>query len=369
MEFTYVVIKLKIICMKNLFVPMKHRCVLYSGILLMGLFSQCQSNAGGLAGAEDLAADTLPQEKMLTEVKVALAEEKAFIQEVETSGTIQAREAADAVWETGGIIADVRVRNGQRVEKGQVLAVLENRKEQLQLKKARIALKEKQISYASESLGADSLRQQYLEYHTGLAMTEVALEEAELAFEQTTLRAPISGIISDLALSVGARVQAGESFCHLWDPKQMELLGYVMETQLATLKVGQQAVVRPLGSEKEYVARLQGINTRINEHGLVEVRLGLQEAKDLVPGRNAKAFIQIPHQQTIVVPKEAVVLRSGKPVVFVYKKGLAEWKYVATGMENGKEVAVLEGLVPQDSVIITNNLQLAHDARVKIVGE
>lgn len=348
---------------------MKHTYILYGSLLLLGVFSRCQSNANEVEGAESVESGSLPQENMITEVRVGLAEEKVFLQEIETSGTIQARQAADAVWETGGIIADVQVRNGQRVQKGQVLAVLENRKEKLQLEKAKIALKEKQISYESESLGADSLRQQYLEYHTGLAMTEVSLEEAELAFEQTTLRAPISGIISDLALSAGTKVKAGETFCYLWDPQQMELLGYVMETQLASLKEGQQAVVSPLGSTEEYEAQVEEINTRVNEHGLVQVYLGLQEAKGLLPGRNAKAYIKIPHTQTIVVPKEAVVLRSGKPVVFTYKNGLAEWKYVATGLENGEETEIKEGLAPKDSVIITNNLQLAHDARVKIVKE
>lgn len=347
---------------------MKHTCFLCGGIFLLGIFfSRCQSNAGEMDGAERLASEGLPQEYMITEVKVAVAEEKIFIQEIETSGTIQARQAANAIWEIGGIIAELRVKNGQRVEKGQALAELENRKEKLQLQKAQIALKEKQISYESESLGADSLRKQYLKYHSGLAMAEVALQEAELAFERTILQAPISGIVSDLALSIGARVEAGESFCRLWDPRQMELVGYVLETQLTSLKEGQQAVVSPLGSKEEYSAKVQEINTRVNEYGLVQVYLGLQEGKGLLPGRNARAFIRIPHKETVVIRKEALVLRAGKPVVFIYSDGAAKWKEVSTGMENDEEIEILEGLVPQDSIIITNNLQLAHDAKVRIV--
>jgi membrane fusion protein (multidrug efflux system) len=348
---------------------MRQAYLLYIGISLLTFFSRCHSNAGDMASTDSLAEASLPQEQMITEVVIALAAEKAFMQEIETSGTIEARKAAEAVWETGGLVAEVHVQNGQRIQKGQLLAVLENRQEELQLKKARIALKEKQISYESELLGADSMRRYYLKYHSGLASAEVLMEEAELAFEKTMLRAPISGVLSDLQLSVGRRVKAGEGFCHIWNPDELNFTGHVMETQLGSLQKGQQAMLKPFGSQAIYKAVLQDINTRVNEHGLIEICLRLQKVKDLIPGRHAKAYIQIPHDQTIVVPKEAVVMRSGKPVVFSYAGGFAKWNYVSTALENAEEIQVIEGLKPQDSIIISNNLQLAHDARVKFIME
>lgn len=348
---------------------MKALKIQLTGMFFLWIFTQCESSAGGTGSADSLQAISFSEEEMFSEVEVALAAEKVFIQEIETNGSIQALLAADAVWETGGIIDDVRVRNGQWVEKGQVLALLENRKEKLQLKKAEIALKEKQISYESESLGADSLRQQYLEYHTGLAMTEVMLEEAELAFDQTMLKAPISGIINGLFISVGTKAQLGAAFCHIWNPEQLEFVGFVMETQLNSLQKGQKAVIRPLGSQESYPAVLQGKDSRIDENGLVQIRLRLQNSKGLLPGRNAKAYIQIPHQQAVVIPKPAVVMRSGKPVVFTYAGGLAKWNEVSLGIENGSEVEIVEGLQQGDSIITANNLQLAHDARVKIAKD
>lgn len=335
-------------------------------MILLAIFSRCQSNAGSTASLDSLREASFPQEKMIDEVSVILVEKKTFIQEIETNGTIQAEQAADAIYEASGLLAEVHVENGQRVQRGQLLAVLENREEELQLKKARVALKEKQISYESEMLGADSMRRHYLKYHTGLAAAEVSLEEAELAFAKTLLRAPLTGTISDLQLSIGSRVQPGAAFCHLWNPARLELVGYVLETQLASLQIGQQAIVQPLGSRESYKAILQGINTRVNEHGLVEIRLRLQEGKGLLPGRQAKVYIQIPHKQTIIVPKEAVMMRSGQAVAFIYEEGLAKWKYIKLGKENTSELEVLDGLNQHDSLIITNNLQLAHDARVTI---
>lgn len=347
---------------------MKHNYLFYGGIILLSTLDGCQSNAGEINSlGQDVESVNIPQESMVTKVAVSLVEEKNLVQEIETSGIIQARQAADAVWGADGIIADLRVKNGQRVQKGQVLAILENRKENLQLEKAKITLKEKQINYESESLGSDSLRLNYLGYLTGVAMAEVVMEEAKWTFEQTTLRAPISGIVNDLVLSVGAKVKAGEAFCHIWNSSKLDFVGHIMETQLISLQKEQICTIQPLGSQKSYRATLVEINPKVNKHGLVQVRLQLKDAKDLLYGRHAKAFIEVPHEQKLVIPKDALVFRSDKPVIFVYSEGLAKWTYVITGRENGREIEILEGLQKNDSVIVTNNLQLSHNAQVSLV--
>ena len=73
----------------------------------------------------------------------------------------------------------------------------------------------------------------------------------------------------------------------------------------------------------------------------------------------------------------AVVLRSGKQVVFTLKEGKAMWNYVHTGLENATEYVVSDksqggvedGLLEGDTVIVTGNLNLAHETEVTISGE
>ena len=73
---------------------------------------------------------------------------------------------------------------------------------------------------------------------------------------------------------------------------------------------------------------------------------------------------KLPHK--LVIPKQAVVLRSEKQVVFTYSAGKAKWVYVKTGLENISSFVVTEGLVAGDSVIYEGNLNLAHDSGVEI---
>ena len=73
--------------------------------------------------------------------------------------------------------------------------------------------------------------------------------------------------------------------------------------------------------------------------------------------------------QHLVVPNSAVVLRSGRQVVFTVgdKKDKAMWNYVHTGLENMGEYTIVDGLEEGMEVIVSGNVNLAHEAPVKIV--
>src|SRR5690606_4084492 len=85
---------------------------------------------------------------------------------------------------------------------------------------------------------------------------------------------------------------------------------------------------------------------------------------NLFPGMNCTAEIKILLTETLVVPKEALVIRNGKNVVFTLENGKARWNYVVAGRQNGEEVEILEGLSNGQKAITTNNLQLAHETPV-----
>jgi membrane fusion protein, multidrug efflux system len=73
----------------------------------------------------------------------------------------------------------------------------------------------------------------------------------------------------------------------------------------------------------------------------------------------------------LVVPKEAVVERSGRKVVFCYEAesdtlGLAKWHYVTVLHENQQQLAIGEGLKAGEKVIVEGNMNLGHDARIRL---
>jgi multidrug efflux pump subunit AcrA (membrane-fusion protein) len=99
----------------------------------------------------------------------------------------------------------------------------------------------------------------------------------------------------------------------------------------------------------------------------------------LIPGLYAQVKIESQFlMNRLIVPKEAIVLRDQRKVVFVVRsedieggngKLLAKWCYVETGAENEEEVEVLSSafnLQPNEAVVVTNHFTMAHDTPVRI---
>ncbi len=81
--------------------------------------------------------------------------------------------------------------------------------------------------------------------------------------------------------------------------------------------------------------------------------------------------IRISHDlgRRLVVPKSAVVLRTGRQVVFTYEDGKAMWNYVTTGLENLDSYEIVEGLKDGNIVIYNGNENLAHETPVVIASD
>jgi hypothetical protein len=84
----------------------------------------------------------------------------------------------------------------------------------------------------------------------------------------------------------------------------------------------------------------------------------------MIDGMNARVRVSKNLGKRLVVPKSAVVLRSGREVVFTLEEGKAMWNYVTTGIENLDSREILEGLTAGQTVITDGNENLAHQTPV-----
>jgi RND family efflux transporter MFP subunit len=209
-----------------------------------------------------------------------------------------------------------------------------------------------------------------LKSKSGLFSAEIDLKEAELEIEKSTVKAPISGRVADLKIKKGSLVSNGEDFMEIINTNTLELKVKVLESDINLISIGQKAEVYPVsGSKMEVTGTVRSINPKVDENGLVQVSLLVSGSKGLLPGMNARAIIRAPQSNSIVVPKQALVYRSSRAVVFTIENNESKWNYVEVGKDNGKEVEILSGIEANSTVITTNNLQLAHQAPIQIVKE
>lgn len=314
---------------------------------------------------------SLRQEIKATQVLTAPAEYRAFEFRINSSGIIESKNELKITFQAGGYLEQLLIHNGQRVKKGQLLAQLENEKEKLNLQKAKLAIEKAQVAYESDSLSRSNnfspRVKRTLELNSGLVTSKVSLQEAELNLANTKVVSPISGIISEVNEKQGNLVSGGATLALIYDPDKLVLEGKVLETDFRHLKTGLKADIYPLSfPEKAFEATLTEINPRVDENGMITLKLTLDETNGLLPGMSANAVIKVPQSENVIVPREALVMKSGRPVVFTLSNGLAKWNYVELGLDNGVDLEITKGVEAGSTVIISNNLQLAHDAKVAV---
>lgn len=356
------------------------------------------------AGALDSASITATQHKQ-EPIETTVLQGKTFYQELAGNGKVTASRSAEVRFKTVERIAHVWVRNGQRVQAGQKLAELDKFRLERSLAQAKDNLEQSRLNLQDILIGRGFSLE---EIDSGLSLTLpkregaepsspplgesegasdfhlaaiksgynkalIAYELAAKELEQATLTAPFSGVVANLTAKADNLSSTGEPFCLVIDDAHPEVAFTVLESELPMVRPGYSVSVIPF-AERDPQARVWGevteVNPYVESNGMVKVKARVSNNGRLIEGMNVKVTMRQPMGERLVIPKSAVVMRSGKPVVFTLTRGKAQWNYVEVLAENSDSCTVAprtkeyEGLSAGDTVIVKGNLNLAHDSEL-----
>jgi len=354
---------------------MKNRLLLI--ILLIPTVFSCQAPQNNQQATEKQQTNPVPQR-----VSVAILKTASFPLQLFSNGTLHSRQKAELRFQTSGVLKQIKAKNGQLVKKGNTLAVLENERQKIALAQAReqiasaeIDLKALLISFGGKQDDTTSVSPelyQNLKMQSGYNKAQNQLKQAQLDYAGTILKAPFTGVVAGLKAQTFNSVSPSDVFCDLLDNSTFTARFSLLESEIGKVHKGQALKIVPYAdSSIELKANIVGINPMVDKNGLVQVEAIAspqdQETTDkLYDGMNVKVIVENQVANQLIVPKQAVVLRSNKQVVFTYEGGMAKWNYVKTAYENSTAYAIKDGLKENDTVIVRGNLNLAHDARVVI---
>lgn len=320
-------------------------------------------------------ATVLPADQ--NEVTVEVLARCTFDHELVSNGKVVAGSTADLRFETAGVVAHIYVKNGSRVHKGQKLAELDKFRLKNKTAQAKDALERAKLDLQDVLIGqgypagndskvpADIMKLARVKsgYDQSLSQYELACYEEEHA----TLTAPFDGVVANLFSKPYNEANTSDVFCTVVGTNGMEVDFTVLESELSLIKQGDRVIVTPYsdsGSSRE--GRITEINPMVDEKGMVKVKAAVNGQGRLFSGMNVRVNVHRSLGEQLVLPKSAVVLRSGKQVVFTLKNGKAQWNYVHTALENAESYSLADGLKEGDTVIVTGNVNLAHEAEVKV---
>ena len=331
-------------------------------------------NRSAPTGITETVAAT-PVSESPTEVTTVALEDTSFQVELMANGKVEARQRADLRFRADGVIQTVDVREGQRVAAGTLLATLDDSRQHTDLRQAQLDLRRSQLDYEDQLLqlgyrpadtaALDAETKGVARLRSGLAAAEIALERASSEMEQTRLVAPFAGTVANLEARPFNQASAFEYICTLVDDGAMAVEFKVLEQEIPFIRNSRSVVVSAFSAAAEsHRGEVVSINPLVDEGGMVSVKARLATTSGLLDGMDVQVAIRQELPSQLSVPKEAVLDRQGRKVVFTLENGLAKWNYVEIAHENSTHFAIASGLKAGDEVIYTGNFNLAHDKPV-----
>jgi membrane fusion protein (multidrug efflux system) len=320
------------------------------------------------------------------EVEMIILKNESFQKELVSNGKIIAAQKNSVQFEVSDKLEHLYVKNGDFVRKGQLLASLSSFKYQQRLARAEIDLKKAKFQFEDMLVGRgifttkkDSIAQEVYDMvasRSGYDAALLELKTAQYELKSTKLIAPFSGKVANIESRVYENVNAGKSFMTLIDDSVFEVEFYLIESEMKDVALNNSVQIIPFALSKTYNGHISSINPLIEKNGTILVKAIVKNDGKLTEGMNVKVRIQKEVKGQLVVPKSAVVLRDNQEVLFKVVAGKAYWTYIQTTLENSSSYSVLANpdkssasLNPGDTIIVSGNLNLAHDSEVMLKSQ
>lgn len=200
--------------------------------------------------------------------------------------TRDGRVRADVVRVTpdvGGLVTEVRVRDNQQVNPGDLLFVVDRPRYALALEQANAAIqsaratlgqarREVKRDLALGNLVATEVHEQNVAHvataQAALAQAEAQADGARLNLARTNIKASVAGTVTNLDLHRGDFVAAGQQAMALIDRESLRVEAYFEETKLGSIRVGDKAHIKLMGDDRMVWGHVESISAGISDSEL-----------------------------------------------------------------------------------------------------
>lgn len=344
--------------------------VLTAGAVLLMVTIGAGTGGFGLVDDGDLPGRRADDGRALPKSRVVVLDAQPGPVEITDvfAGMVQPFERYTLGFEIGGQIAEIGQNAqgepldvGDLVEKGALVARLDQRLLQAQLKDSKARLEQAQ----ADMRRADELRerndrtiteQAYQDWVTKLRLAEAAVEMAETRLDDAQLVAPVTGRVSLRKVNVGETVNPQQAIFEIVEVDKVLLVLGVPETRISDVKLGQKVHVEILGRDRfgQPFAGYEGTIYEVSP--TADTRTGYFPVEVLVPnvderlspGKVARGRVVVDTIDGFALPSTSAVLRDGKTMLFyVDQNDQAQPWELTRWVEQGPEVVVPADALPE----------------------
>jgi multidrug efflux system membrane fusion protein len=324
-------------------------------------------------------------------VTVAEARLESAPIELAATGTVDARATVEVRSRVGGEVVRVHFREGDEVERGQLLFTVDPRPFQTALAEAEADLERNRVLAENAAREAeryadlvakdfvtreehDRAQAQARALAAGLAADRAAVAEARLQLDYATVRSPIDGRAGRVLVHAGNNVSANDQpllVLHQMAPVDVRFplpQQYLSEVRRRA-SVGALQVVAKEPGGASHLGELSFLDNAVDPAtGTIQLKATFDNAnRALWPGQLVEVSLRLGDEQAVVAPEAAVQSGQQGDFVFVVRDdGTVEQRPVVVARSLGGRVVLGDGLAGGETVVVDGQLRLIPGAKVVI---
>ena len=309
---------------------------------------------------------------------------------VSASGKIEAENSANVSTKMMGYITSIKVKTGQKVSKGQLLATVNNTDLQAKRAQTEAGITQATAAYNSAKkdydrfvvlLGQKSASQkemdnvatQYEMAKAGLEAAKQMKNEVMAQFSYTNITAPFSGTITNTFVKEGDMANPGMPLVSLEGNTKLQAIVMVSESEISQIKNGMAADIMVKSIDKSFKGNVIEVSSSAkNTGGQYIVKLSLENTiESILSGMFANVVFPVEKPNVtakntmILVPKQAIINQGQLNGIYtVNNDRIAILRWLRLGKTFGDQVEVLSGLSAGENYIVEAQSKLYNGAKI-----
>ena len=334
--------------------------------------------SGMLAGCRSERRTEATAAEAVRNVSVIVAHRTTVPDWLEAVGTVRAAQTSEVSSQIMGTIIEIRAREGDRVQSGQILALIDAAQPRAAVEQATAAeaAAQKEVSVADSDFAlAEATRKRYQQLYekksvspqefdevqaryqsaearrdmarAGQAQANAVLTQARTSLSYTQIRAPFSGLVTEKKADAGTLASPGMPLFSIEDTRSYRLEATVDESDIGVARLGQpvSTFLDALGSTdlRGKVEQIVPAADPASRSFLVKIELPVDAR--LHSGLFGRARFSRGELVALLIPQSAIVQRGQLQGVYIIGANqIALLRYVTLGKSAGQQVEVLSGL-------------------------
>lgn len=311
--------------------------------------------------------------EILPEVVFDIVTDEPLRYYIESRGVVEPDQKILITPRIGGFVETHNIVDGRSLKKGEIILQFDKNEWEFREKDAYNKYLKAKNEYETElrlrdQINSDKAENDLMKINTGLSEAELNYERAKLDVSYTTIKAPFSGYISTKeVISKGAYIGAGKNLGSFVNTDKVKVRFDVLEKEIAELKTGMEVELQG-PSNKNFAGTIVAISPEIDQESktgqaIVEVN---NKNGELKTGMTVEGRIFVRSSTAKVrMPRESLLSRDGRTLVFKLNRGEVEWIYV-TPVEMNTEWVLInhENINPGDTLAVDKHFAISHQQKV-----